>query len=116
MINNNSLEHISKGLDQVMIDITVRCMLNPDNRDFYIGTLTVDKCKSMFAEMPSDDVKLIDIFMQAFEIARRQYFADITEYLSTKTQSNSTNTCPECGCRDYIAGVACPNCDYVEEV
>ena len=47
MINNN-LQHISKGLDEVMIDITVKCMLNPDNKDFYIGTLTLDKVKSLF--------------------------------------------------------------------
>ena len=68
MINNN-LQHISVGLDEVLTDMLTRCMLNPDNKDFYIGNLTLDKVKQYFAEMPQDDVSVASVFWSAFSSA-----------------------------------------------
>lgn len=108
MINNTTLQHISSGLDELMIDMTVKCMLNPENKDFYIGTLTLDKVKSMFVEMNDADLDILTVFWSAFSRAQALYL-DMPE-------SNDSDICPECGCRFYLQGVACPNCDYVEEV
>lgn len=37
------MEHISKSLNIVMKNIMVKCMLNPENKDFYIKNLTKEK-------------------------------------------------------------------------
>lgn len=122
MINNtnNNLQHISEGLDQLMVNMLVNCMTNPDNKDFYIGNFTLGKLKTYFAEMPSGDVSVDDIFWTAFGIAQAKYLKEQIEIAQendyTGVINDYTSTCPECGCRDYIPGVACPNCDYVEEV
>lgn len=132
MINNN-LQHISKGLDELMIDITVKCMLNPENKDFYIGTLTLDKVKSMFVEMNDADLDILTVFWSAFSRAQTKYLEEeqdliqeyeksceldniACEYAKHGNNSYYGTVCPECGCRFYIPGVACPNCDYVEGV
>ena len=125
------LEHISEGLDKLMVDITVRCMLNPNNKDFYIGTLTLDKVKSMFAEMNDADLEILDIFWSAYSIAEAKYLEEqrlLKEYneaiaeeiehyvpIDFSAVNEILHVCPECGCRDYVQGVRCPNCDYVDE-
>ena len=127
MINNN-LQHISVGLDEVLTDMLTRCMLNPDNKDFYIGNLTLDKVKQSFAELPQDDVSVASVFWSAFSRAQAQYLQTqkLRNTLKTKIDDiankyidkymHKLSTCPECGCEAYVAGVACPNCDYTEEV
>lgn len=119
-MKNSNLTHISNGLDQLMVDMLVNCMTNPDNKDFYIGNFTLGKLKTYFAEMPSGDVSVDDIFWTAFGIAQAKYLKEQIEIAQennyTGVINDYTSTCPECGCRDYIPGVACPNCDYVEEV
>lgn len=131
MINNN-LQHISVGLDEVLTDMLTRCMLNPDNKDFYIGNLTLDKVKQYFAEMPQGDVSVDVVFWSAFSRAQAQYLKE-QAYLEQAYYESATlddiacelskhgnksyygSVCPKCGCRDYITGVACPNCDYIED-
>jgi hypothetical protein len=112
--------HISESLDKVMIDITVRAMLNPDNPDFYIGSLTLDKLKSLFVEMNDTSISAIDIFWKAFHIASAKYkekervFKKELEEILTFNSSS----CPNCGCSEplgYKPGLRCPNCDYIEE-
>lgn len=117
------LEHISKSLDQVMVDITVRCMLNPDNKDFYIGDLTLEKVKGMFVEMNDPDLDILTVFWKAYHIAETEYLKQqkeqkdlIEEYI--KSHQKHTDCCPECGCPaslGYISGIKCPNCDYEGE-
>lgn len=117
MINNN-LQHISKGLDEVMIDITVKCMLNPDNKDFYIGTLTLDKVKSLFVEMNDPSADISTVFWSAFSRAQAIYLKNSKPEIDAELEDNlesQLDTCPECGCRNYIPGVRCPNCDYEGE-
>ena len=116
MINNN-LQHISKGLDEVMIDITVKCMLNPDNRDFYIGTLTLDKVKALFIEMNIPDTDISTVFWSAFSRAQALYL-EMTKSDDLPEEDDSiddSDICPECGCRTFVSGVRCPNCDYEDE-
>ena len=108
--------HISKPLDTVMIDITVKAMLNPDNPDFYIGSLTLDKVASLFAEMDNPSTDTVTIFWKAFHIASAKY-KEQKEELEHLIKFVNTH-CPECGCSSilgYKPGVRCPNCDYIEE-
>lgn len=121
MINNtynNNLTHVSEGLDEILTNMLVRCMLNPDNKDFYIGTMTLDKVRQYFAEMPHGDTSVASVFWNAYSRAEAEYLNDNTpcQGLEYPLDLVEIGTCPECGCRDYIQGVACPNCDYVEEV
>lgn len=107
----NNLVNISNSLDQIMVDITVRQMLNPDNKDFYIGTLTLDKVASMFAEMNKAEIAISEIFWQAYGIAQQEYKTT----LAYEKVEEPSDACPKCGCNNYIAGVACPNCEYIED-
>ena len=114
--------HISKSLDKVMIDITVRAMLNPENPDFYIGSLTLDKVASLFAEMDNPSTDTVTIFWKAFHIASAKYKEQTDIVKDTLEILNSfpdrLTTCPHCGCTEtlgYKPGVRCPNCDYIEE-
>lgn len=88
-------------IDSVMVNITVNCMLNPNNKDFYIGNLTEDKVDKILSNA---DIETINIFNTARSIAEDIYASD--------------NVCPMCGCTHklgYVKGVHCPNCDYVED-
>ena len=136
MINNNNLQHISNGLDEILTNMLTRCMLNPKNKDFYIGNLTLDKVKQYFVEMPQDDVSVASVFWNAYSRAEGQYLKEQAElkaltdtyhndcisaheleklyYLENKY--NTTHMCPECGNNiGYVPGVRCPNCDYEGE-
>lgn len=122
MINNNNLQHVSSSLDELMIDMTVKCMLNPNNKDFYIGTLTLDKVKSMFTEMNSADLDILTIFWEAYSRAEALYVKEQARIRDIKLNdmcSENFMCCPNCSCTQslgYVPGVACPNCDYIEEV
>lgn len=108
--------HISEPLDKVMIDITVKAMLNPDNPDFYIGSLTLDKVASLFAEMDNPSTDTVTLFWKAFHIASAKYKEQQEELEHLIEFANAH--CPECGCSPnlgYKPGVRCPNCDYIEE-
>lgn len=99
---------------EVMINFTVKCMLNPNNKFFYIKNLTLDKLSKLIA----GDSERAEVLFTAFERAQSRYLeqAAIDEYF---THIHTVEGCPECGCSrnlGYIAGVACPNCDYVENV
>lgn len=88
-------------IDKVMIDITVNCMLNPNNKDFYIGTLTEEKVDVLTKSM---DIETLHIFETARKIAEDIHCSD--------------NVCPMCNLTyklGYRKGVHCPNCDYVED-
>ena len=108
--------HISKPLDTVMTDILVTAMLNPENPDFYIGTLTLDKVQSLFAEMDNPSTNTVSLFWKAFHIASAKYKEQQAELEHLIEFANAH--CPECGCSPnlgYTSGVRCPNCDYIEE-
>ena len=133
--NNNNLQHISKGLDEVLTDMLVRCMLNPDNKDFYIGTMTLGQVAKYFAEMPTADESVATVFWSAYSRAEAQYLEEqrltqeydkscelddiACEYAKHGNNSYYGAICPECGCTEalgYVDGVACPNCDSVKGV
>lgn len=109
-MKNSTLQHISKGLDEVLTDILVKCMLNPNNKDFYIGNLTLGRVKQYFVEMPKDDVTVDTVFWNAYSRAEALFEEE------QPVLEECRGTCPECGCQNYVQGVTCPNCDYVEEV
>ncbi len=126
------LEHISVGLDEVLTNMLTRCMLNPNNKDFYIENLTLEKVKQYFIDMPQDDISVATIFWTAYSRAEAQYLEEqklLKEYdkaiqeevehyipIDFSGINELIHTCPECGCKDYIEGVKCPNCDYIDEV
>lgn len=83
----------TKSLDKVMIDLLVKQMLNPDNKDFYIGNLTIEQVKELFVEMQQDCIDITTVFWTAFGVAQatliaeQEYKADIlAEYELIKEQ------------------------------
>ena len=56
------------ALDNIFLNMTLTCMLNPKNKDFYIKKLTIDKTSQFLADQPDDE--LVDIFWTAFSIAQ----------------------------------------------
>lgn len=127
---NNKLTHIAadKGLDQVMVNFLVRAMLNPNNKDFYIKNLTLHNIAEMFTAMNNRGHDISDVFWTAYDIAEGTYLQQ--KYLERKAneeqdlvqecldacvaKQNNVTYCPECGCLDFVPGVKCPNCDYVD--
>lgn len=59
-----------KSLDRAMVDITINCMLNPNNKDFYIGTLTKEKREKFLRNL---DVESSIIFKTAYQLAYNIY-------------------------------------------
>lgn len=115
-MNNDNLENISKGLNEVMLNMMVKCMLNPENKDFYIGTLTLHKVSELFKRADAD---IPEIFWAAYSIAenahaeqQRKHKTLYEEFYEDTTTAN--NVCPECDCPNFVPGVKCPNCDYVD--
>ena len=116
---------MKQTLESVLTNITVRCMLNPENADFYIGTLTLEKIERLFVDMKDTDISTV--FWKAYAIARAKYaeqqvkipatdVISVDEYAIDYTVDE--DCCPECGCTTssgYVIGVRCPNCDYTEE-
>ena len=127
------MEKLTDCLDKVVIDITVRNMLNPNNKDFYIPNITLEKLESLVGE----DEYASQIFWSAFAIASAEYRAVAHPYLPHLQYSEHTifdgcclecgctthftdyidtlDCCPECGCTSYLFGLCCPNCDHYED-
>ena len=120
------MEKLSNSLDKVLIDMTVTQMLNPNNKDFYIGNLTLDKVSSLI----DGDTYRADILFRALSViefkfplvleqieyeravAQEMLLEDIAKKVSI--YGYNLEVCPECGCNTYIDGVRCPNCDHCE--
>jgi hypothetical protein len=109
-MKNNELTLVKNIVKEVFIDITVKQMLNPHNRDFYIGTLTLAKTKSLLKDA---DEGMSDAFWTAFGIAQAAYLAQ--KILDNCQYHTHEDGCPECGCTTYVEGCVCPNCDYIED-
>lgn len=64
----------------VMVNMTVKCMLNPQNKDFYIKSLTLEK----LSDIINEDNDLADTFWTALHIAReeimKEEFAKFCEF------------------------------------
>lgn len=120
------MEKLTDCLDKVVIDMTVRNMLNPNNKDFYIPNITVRKLESLVGE----DDYASQIFWSAFEIALAEYQA-LTEYCAVQDYLDELKSykdsrlyqdrfaCPECGCsssQGFVPGCACPNCDNISVI
>lgn len=93
---------------QIMINFMVKSMLNPSNKSFYIGSLTLDKLNRII----NGDSEMAEVVFTAFGIAQARYMAELEERLNS--HEHIWVGCPECGCTTYIDGCACPNCEYVE--
>lgn len=105
------MEHISKSTTNTLKNIMVRCMLNPDNKDFYIGYLTIERVEEILTTF--SDEEFTEMFWSAFEIAQ----AELIKQWHSVAYHNAKplrSVCPECGCSTYNVGAKCPNCDYEE--
>lgn len=100
------MEKLTNSIDKVVIDMTVRSMLNPDNKDFYIPNITIEKLERLV----NGDEYAAHIFFSAFAIASAQIKPKLTfeEWLDCY--------CPECGCNTYLTGCRCPNCDHYSDI
>lgn len=54
---------------QIMINFMVKSMLNPSNKSFYIGSLTLDKLNRII----NGDSEIAEVIFTAFGIAQAQY-------------------------------------------
>lgn len=52
----------------VMVNMTVKCMLNPENKDFYIKSLTLEKASAII----NKDSDAADTFWAAYHIAHEE--------------------------------------------
>lgn len=103
------MENLNNNLNNLTTTMLIKCLTNPNNKDFYIGTLTANKFKRIVKLFEQFDS--LHIFWNAFHIAETLYYnTEVEEVLE-----EPTNACPECGCINYIDGVKCPNCDYIED-
>lgn len=66
----------TKSLDKVMIDLLVEQMLNPNNKDFYIGNLTIEQVKELFVEMQQDCIDITTVFWTALSVAQATLIAE----------------------------------------
>lgn len=100
------MEKLTNTLDKVVIEMTVRNMLNPSNEHFYLHNLTIEKVQSLL----DGDEYASHIFFSAFAIASAQIKPKLSfeEWLDCY--------CPECGCNTYFTGCRCPNCDHYSDI
>lgn len=56
---------MNNSLNQVMLDMTVKGMLNPDNKDFYIKDLTL----AQLEQLANGDAEAATVLIKAFSIA-----------------------------------------------
>lgn len=102
------MEHIQNSLSNCLKSLMVQCMLNPNNKDFYIGTLTIERVQQILLNF--NDPEFTQLFWDAFEVAQAELNCQI---LAVK-HGQTLYVCPECRCLDYVPGAKCPNCDYEE--
>ena len=105
------MDKLSNSIDNVFKNFMVRCMLNPDNKDFYIGYLTTERVKQLLTTF--SDPEFTEMFWSAFEVAQ----ATLIKQWHSAAYHNEKymrTVCPECGCSTYNIGAKCPNCDYEE--
>lgn len=111
------------NINETFIDFTYRSMVNPMNKDFYLNNLTVAQVEKFLTGV---DDGLVACFWQAFCRARTYLiYEEISyneqvelddiacEYAKHGNFSYYGDVCPECGCKDYVTGATCPNCDYI---
>ena len=103
------MEHIKNSLSNCLKSLMVSCMLNPDNKDFFIGTLTTERVQQILTNF--NDPEFTQLFWDAFEIAQVQFIQN-TNFIAQ--HFDKVSVCPECGYLQYTFGVKCPNCDYEE--
>lgn len=114
------MNNINNELNQIMVKATVDCMLNPDNGFFYFPRMKLLDIEKMFNGMPEETRnQAVQGFFDAYAIAERRYKEQLKEIEENKPYHADVdylydNICPECGCHDFVPGVACPNCDYVD--
>jgi predicted Zn-ribbon and HTH transcriptional regulator len=105
--------------NKLIIESTVRAMLDPNNEYFYLPNLTLGKVATL---CNGEDDKTF-CFWQAYKIASREFakqqaIKEAQEQLNTLDKNvqvyHDPNCCPECGYGYYQGYVKCPNCDYVE--
>lgn len=63
------MNNINSTIDNVLVDLMVKCMLNPDNKEFYIGRLHANQAEYLCKQVCQQDTQAIDIFWKAFHIA-----------------------------------------------
>ena len=63
------MNNINHTIDEVLVGLMVRCMLNPDNEEFYIGRLSLEQVESLCKNVCNKNTTSIDIFWKAFHIA-----------------------------------------------
>lgn len=119
------MNNIQNELNNIMVNTTVRCMLNPKNKHFYLGSMKLHEIVEMFNAIPEEiRDNAISCFWTAYAIASVKYNAEQKEasaymdYIDDLIDTTVTeNTCPECGCTatlGYVSGIKCPNCDTEE--
>lgn len=54
-------------IKQFLTDCMVKCMLNPNNKEFYIKNLNKDNIEKLFLKM--NNIEFEEIFSKAFDIA-----------------------------------------------
>ena len=100
------------NFNETFIDFTVRSMVNPENKDFYINNLSIAQVEDL---LTGADDGLVDCFWQAFSRAFPQIITHKQVVKTANLVINEYNICPECGCKDYVLGIACPNCDHISD-
>ena len=63
------MKHLNNYLNNTLVNLTVKCMLNPNNKYFYIGTLTLEKA----AEIIKFNSDCAETFWTAYHIASKEY-------------------------------------------
>lgn len=99
---------LSNAIDKVIFNMTVRAMLNPNNKAFYIPELTLEKINRLCGNNPDKT----EMFWLCYKHASRQLENECI--IEAQHAYDIQHTCPECYCQNYIQGTICPNCDYVE--
>ena len=117
------MNNIQNELNNIMVNTTVRCMLNPKNKHFYLGNMKLHEIIEMFNAIPEEiRDNAISCFWTAYAIASVKYNAEQKEIEENRPYYADVdylydNVCPECGCTaalGYVSGIKCPNCDTEE--
>lgn len=119
---------LNNAIDKVIFNMTVRAMLDPNNKYFYIPKLTLEKVEVL---CDNDDDKT-EMFWLCYNYASNQYLlkqrieeleeleeigglrnCEFEELFDKQDKlSILENVCPECYCQNYVQGCCCPNCGY----